>query len=262
MRSLNSLDDIGQRTARLVAGVDGRTGRDVLLTPSIIEHITPSLQYLRDKCRECELGTAASRIEDRIFPRIKVAKMTFEDLLNQISELRLDIDKDLEYRRFIYVQSEKARVLDDMVGQWSDIWARIPCERDVRDATLSYAMGLNTAAVFHSMRVAEAGLRALAKKMKISILDKGKKVPIDYGTWEKVITACNNKIADARKLPGDARKERQLQYYSRAADHCTYMKDIWRNEVSHSRKSYIEPEARAVLDRVHAFMEFFAAGTK
>jgi hypothetical protein len=36
------------------------------------------------------------------------------------------------------------------------------------------------------------------------------------------------------------------------------MKDIWRNDVSHARKSYTETEARAVIDRMRDFMIFAA----
>jgi hypothetical protein len=46
--------------------------------------------------------------------------------------------------------------------------------------------------------------------------------------------------------------------YSDAADHCEFMKDIWRNNVSHTRKAYSDPEAVAVLQRVREFMEFLA----
>jgi hypothetical protein len=37
------------------------------------------------------------------------------------------------------------------------------------------------------------------------------------------------------------------------------MKDLWRNEVMHTRRSYLPDEASAVLQRVADFMKLLAA---
>ena len=79
-------------------------------------------------------------------------------------------------------------MVDGIVGKWGAIWKVIPTsEKDTRDAVETYAFGLNTASVFHCMRVSEFGLRWIAQKLRVKITDKGKVVPIEFGTWEKVI---------------------------------------------------------------------------
>ena len=129
---------------------------------------------------------------------------------------------------------------------------------DIREAGNCLACDNNTAVVFHLMRVAEHGLRSIAKKVGIKLTDKGKPQPIEFATWDKVITAINNKITAARTLPQGPKKTKSLQFYANAAENCTYIRDIWRNEISHTRKSYDDFEAKAVLSRVRDFMRLLA----
>jgi hypothetical protein len=104
------------------------------------------------------------------------------------------------------------------------------------------------------MRVAEHGLRALAKKLRVALTYKGKHQPIEFADWEKMITAIRNKVNTARETFSGKKRAETIQRYSDLADHCSYMKDIWRNEVSHTRKPYVDREALIVLQRVRGFM--------
>jgi hypothetical protein len=120
------------------------------------------------------------------------------------------------------------------------------------------ALEQETACIFHLMRVAEHGIRMLAKKLRVKLTHKGLSHPIEYADWEKVINGAKNKIAKARDLPHGPKRQKQLEIYSDAADHCVFMKDIWRNNISHTRKPYINAEAVGVLERVRDFMRFIA----
>ena len=108
------------------------------------------------------------------------------------------------------------------------------------------------------MRVAEHGLRIIAKKLQIAsaLKHKGHIIPIDHAEWQKVIDAINNKLNKLRLLSAGPKRAAQLEKFSDAGQHCLFMKDIWRNTVSHARKPYNESEAKAALDRVHGFMQF------
>ena len=110
------------------------------------------------------------------------------------------------------------------------------------------------------MRVAEHRLRILAKKMRVSLdlRHKGHIIPIDHAEWQKVITAIKNKLDTIKALPSGPKRTAQLEKLSDAGDHCLFMKDIWRNAVSHARKPYSEPEAKAAMGRVKDFMTFVA----
>jgi hypothetical protein len=112
------------------------------------------------------------------------------------------------------------------------------------------------------MRVSEHGLRRLARRLHVTLTDKGNLHPLEYADWDKLLTAIRNKIIEARKLSKGPRKEKQLQSWSEAGDHCEYMKDIWRNSVSHTRQPYKNSEALGACERVRDFMSFLVRSFK
>jgi hypothetical protein len=105
------------------------------------------------------------------------------------------------------------------------------------------------------MRVCEYGLRAVAVKLEVELTDKGMPQPIEFAVWDKTITACRNKISEIRKLPSGTQKHEELQLDTDIADRAEYIKDLWRNDVSHARRRYQQIEALGVLERVRGFME-------
>jgi hypothetical protein len=128
--------------------------------------------------------------------------------------------------------------------------------REVFDAGNCYAASQYTATVFHCMRVAEFGLRKLAANsfLRVKLMHKNKPCPIEYADWQKVIDAIRSKIARVRRRPVGPKREADLQFFSNAADHCEYMKDIWRNELAHTRRFYNSGEALSVINRVKDFV--------
>ena len=109
------------------------------------------------------------------------------------------------------------------------------------------------------MRVTEYGLRWLARRLKVRLTDKGRRQPLEYADWQKVITECQNQLRTTRQLAKGPKRQERLAKYSRAADHCDYMREIWRNDVSHTRRAYRGTEAEAVIQRVREFMQFLAS---
>ena len=88
---------------------------------------------------------------------------------------------------------------------------------------------LHTAVVFHSMRVAEHGLRVLAKKVRVSLDLRDKKgiVPVEYADWQKMITAFKNKLGKISALPTGPKRGAQLEKYSDAAESlCVYERHL------------------------------------
>ncbi len=177
----------------------------------------------------------------------------------------LNIDKGIEInladRTFMFVPPHRAGYLYD-IGKYE--WATnvfVESVVDVIEATACYAFGRYTASVFHSMRVAEYGLRHVARSMKVTLTHKGKRMPVDHATWGKVIDKIESKIKRIRenKAIGDKR-EQEIAFYSDCAHQCAYLRDIYRNEVSHSGRAYKEAEALGVWGRVNDFMTALASG--
>jgi len=205
--------------------------------------------------------------------------LSFDDSLNhQIEQLQDAIDHDFPYgslwmqigilvdalhdgllqhlrnKKFLFMPHEDV-VFYESTHLFPNLTPRFDdAVSDAREAETAYAVRLYTACVFHSCRVAEHGLRFIAAKLDVDISDKGKVCPIEFGTWEKVLLKIEEKRIDLRKETKSTPLLEQQRYYAEAASHCSHIKDWFRNDVMHSRRSYSESEAMAALSRVAEFM--------
>jgi hypothetical protein len=161
--------------------------------------------------------------------------------------------------RWIRIDARYARVLKD-AHPWGELVSRVfpDADTDIRSAGLSLAVELNTAAVFHLMRVAELGLKWLATQLKVKLRENRKPLPVDEAMWNKIIDGLNSRIKTTRQMTAGPRKRARLEMYAAAAQQCDYMKDIWRNNVSHSHRSYTAREAQTAMKRVRDFMQSLA----
>ena len=243
------------------------SGRDEKVTEKEIQTIVfPILAIARIHAEKAHLQSTMDRVWDNgPFNMASKIGMTYQELKSELIVLRQAIEADLEKRDFVFIHPDKMKLLFEMEDDWSRIWEIIHKSKpDTKEAFYCYALERNTAAVYHSMRVAEFGLRFIAKKVGVKLKDNGKPQPIEHATWNKVIDGIKTKIAAARAMPHGPRRNRNLQFYSNAAENCTYIRDIWRNEISHTRKdfNYNEGEVLGVLIRVRDFMRFLCPPKK
>jgi hypothetical protein len=181
------------------------------------------------------------------------------DIRRDLAAFRKTIEMELQKRRFVYVSAEKSKYFAKEQIFGVEVYDAFPSARtDLAQAGDCLAISLPTACVFHLMRAAEHGLRQLARKMKVTLTHTGKSCPVEFADWEKIIAAIRDKITEARKLSAGPKRQEKLEAYSNAADHCEYMRDIWRNNLAHARREYIDTEAVAAYDRVRDFMIFLA----
>jgi len=154
------------------------------------------------------------------------------DVRREVRAMRKGIEVALGKLQFVYIEPRNAAYFEQDKLYGETVHEKFEDARDdLKDAGNCLAASLPTACMFHLMRVTEHGLRSLAKKLHVQLIHKGKSCPIDFGDWDKVITGIKNKIEDARKLSAGPTKQGKLEMYSSAADHCEYMKDIWRNNL-------------------------------
>jgi hypothetical protein len=176
------------------------------------------------------------------------------DYRTEIRVLRDALKDDLVECHFYHYPRSKLDVLMKFLSAWNGIAEAFPLVKlEALAATDCYALGHNTACVFHIMRVAEYGLRALARERKIQL---PRKKPVDWGTWQELLrelTKEATKIGETAS-PGSA-KDNALSFYSGAISDLNAFKDEYRNQVMHVRKEYDEHQALRSLVKVHAFME-------
>jgi hypothetical protein len=106
------------------------------------------------------------------------------------------------------------------------------------------------------MRIAEHGLRSLAKERRIA-LPKNK--PVEWGTWQDIIKELDKEIEAIGKKKSGAAKDAALEFYSGARADLNGFKDEYRNLVMHVRARYDQHQSLRAMTNVNAFMERLAA---
>jgi hypothetical protein len=231
-----------------------------------IADLEARIKYAKEQCDSIGLGSG----DAAMVPLYNIAadlsraglilnfQINVENIKRDLKTFRQNLEIELSKRKFVLISEhntkyfEQDRLFGDAVYDQFE-----KARQDIKDAGSCLTVGLSTACIFHLMRVAEIGLRHIATKVGVKLTDKGKPQPIEYATWDKVIQGISTEITEARKLPQGPRKSRRLNYFSNAAEQCSYLKE-WRNEVSHTRKRFNEPEALGVMQRVRDFMELLS----
>jgi hypothetical protein len=209
-------------------------------------------------CAEHGFQEARDRIE-----RVAMAlgrDVDASTLLAKLERVNDSLFEAIMDHKFLRIESGRSAYLDAPHLLGEEAAKKFPSAiPEIVGAGNCLALELYGAAVFHLIRVSEHGNRALAKAIGVTLKDKGQDQPIEYAGQDKVITAMNNKLTQARALPHGPQHSAQLAFYSEGAERCLYLKEL-RNEASHARKTYNSDEAFGVLDCVKGFMEFLARG--
>jgi len=167
-----------------------------------------------------DLQAKAKRLWARLVDRNNWRAWTADSVIDALTDLNGDIQKELQKHRFAHLGAGVDEYFENDRLFGSDVYDKFKAARqDVKDAGNCFATGLYTACVFHLMRVAEHGFRLIAKRFNVAITSHGKRIPLEYGTWNEVLTAIRNQFDKARhKVPADAKREARLDYYSDALD--------------------------------------------
>jgi len=182
---------------------------------------------------------------------------TAESIRNELIELQMAIHNELLARKFVMIEKSKADSLEQKNLFGRQVVKAFPsAKNEIRAAGNCLAMDLNTAAVFHLMRTAEFGMRALATHLKVRLKQK----PIEHGGWNELIEQIEKKIRLRRERYDKRRKKNKkelefLKFCRMMADELYIFKEIWRDNTMHSISSYNESEAKGVFDLVRDFMQ-------
>lgn len=178
------------------------------------------------------------------------------DYTADVGELQHRIDDELRRITFGFIPADRVHYFGNENLLDATTRERFPlAAREVFEAGICYAHGCDTACVFHLMRAAEYGLRALAKKLRISFkTKKGASIPIDLQEWGTIIDKIESTIDAMKSLPKGRRKSDDLKFYSEVAKEFRYLKDAWRNHVMHTRTFYDEHQAMSIMAHMQEFL--------
>lgn len=179
-----------------------------------------------------EDGVEAVRDADH-YIRERLDTSTAATILNR---LKGDIFKVLDRRKFIQIAQDRGAFIDPEHPFGEAVSAAYPsAARDLTEASNCFAVECCTAAVFHLMRAAEFGLRAVAADRSVEFADK----PLEDKEWGQILPSLDNKIAALRNRatkdwPSSTVKDRQIRFYSEIASELRGFNDAWRRHVSHA----------------------------
>jgi hypothetical protein len=245
-----TISGIGQICAGLLMETVLRTPCDFedpdgRITEEDIKRTNAMLELVISFATQFELASVQDRVS--VVKRKLDLTMRHGSLANECRVLRETIDFGLKNQLVYRYPREQGELLQRWLKDWEAVLEKFPSAKvDIFAATDLWAMGHFTASVFHSMRILEHGLRALARDVGLSF---------DIQNWQNIIDQIEAAIRGlAKSLPRGSEKNESLQFLSSAAKEFSYFKDGWRNYVSHSKGVYDVYQARGVLEHARSFM--------
>jgi len=210
---------------------------------------------IKEFCKTFELKGSLARAEQ--FSYVLRENVPANNIVeSEIEGLEVAINEELNNRFCAFVPSEKIQFFEQKMLFGDAVFSAFPEAREeIKDAGNCLVADLNTAAVFHLMRVAEVGLRKLAKPFKIKLPHQ-----IEYATWGTVLNAIQTEL-DKKGVRRSPVKEEKLKRYSHLLLEIKAFQHLWRNPVSHLRGSYDPLQAESAFNHVRAFMQNLAEET-
>jgi hypothetical protein len=156
-----------------------------------------------------------------------------------------------------------AKLLLRIEMDWKDVLkakAFPSSRREIETGIDCYALGDHVGCVFHMMRVAELGLRTIARERGItSLVGKKKKAkPIEWGTWQEVFDAIEGQLKVVRQASPGPKRDVALSFYDTALSDLRTLRGLYRDPTMHFREKYDEGEAYSAVFRTKSLMGMLA----
>ena len=209
------------------------------------------VKILHRVCVDNDLATA----EAIISPRRDDPPQTSREL-NILADA---VKAELKVQLYLHVPKEKAQHYDsDAVLSETAQLAFPTAHAELQDASNCYALEQDTASVFHSMRAAEIGLWALARRLEVELPH-----PIEMEQWLVLIDKIDAGIKKLEKTrPKGLEKDADLQFLSDASAHFLSFKNAWRSRTAHPRATFDANTSFKVLNHVRDFFEILTTRLK
>lgn len=177
----------------------------------------------------------------------EATQLTYRKAIDRLGELWRDFRWDVGQRWMFVIPADKYPLFEHGLGTETD-HAFPLAAAEVREAGACLALGRNTASVFHLMRAAEHGLRALAES--VGAVDPA--VPLEYQEWGKVLNAVEQKVESGTKGWGKAEWNNFQAFFNPTIRDYWALKDAVRNVCMHARSggTYNQHEALGIRQRV------------
>jgi hypothetical protein len=170
-----------------------------------------------------------------------------------VDRLRNQIDREISAECFFHYMREDAHLVAAVEKDWADIITAFPSIKPEIVAGIDcFAIGHNTACVFHMMRATEFGLRMIARERGIKTVGRNK--PIEWGMWRDLFQAIEGKLRGIHNAAAGPKREAALQFYEGAVSDLRALQANYRDPTMHFRDSYDRGQAHSAMFRVKSLM--------
>ena len=226
LRALQSVAASFSNHLNIPAGYDELT---------LLNEVRTAVDRIKLDCTEIGLIEALKSI-DRLIGRVDRKTISPEGLGYQLGSLIELIESEGGDRLILSVERVRGDIYASEFEKWNPILEKFPSIEDEHaDAIYCYMADLNTACVFHCMRIAEIGLRALARERRVKM---PRKQVLEWADWQSVLVEIRKKVDAIGNLRRGPSRDAALEFYRGALGEFEAFKDAYRNNVMHTRKRY------------------------
>jgi hypothetical protein len=215
---------------------------------SVVEN---NLQWVHKMCNQHVLSATGDRLA-RIWGMWS-RPITYGALAIELKPLLEALEDDLKKLHFYRYPQHKTIEFLRIPGTWTATLNAFPLIRpEIESGVDCYALEHNAASMFHMMRVAEVGMRALARERQVSF----PRHPIEWAEWENIIDQIESKAKAATATPPMSRgpaRDAARTFYTGAVAQLRAFKET-RNRLMHMRGSFDELDALWAIGQVRDFM--------
>ncbi len=217
----------------------------------LINNSIETLERLVTFCNSLECAEATKYIKDVIDTLRRPVYRNLTRLSHELMGVMRIVQGEAGARWLYYIKKQKYDLRVAETKLWSPVMVKFrSADDDITSALMCYAVDENTACIFHLMRIAELGLRALAKERRVKIPRK----PLEWADWQEILTHLGQKVEAIAKRKRGPTKDAALLFYQGCLGEFGAFKDTYRNMAMHVRKRYDEHEAASALLHVREFM--------
>lgn len=212
------------------------------------ERLLGNLKFVADACSNLLLTRADDRL-GRVLTAVQRGE-SWAQIAQELKVLAEAIDDDIKYEYFYHYPRNKGLLLARVPGDWAAALTAFPsAQKDIEAGVDCYALGHNTACVFHMMRAAEAGLRAIARERGVRTVRR--RTPLEWGTWGDVFTAIETALEGIKQATAGPKKDGALAFYNSALSDLRALQDLYRDRTVHLRaEGYDDGQAQSAMTRV------------
>ena len=197
------------------------------------------------------LGATLSRMAaEELIGHLKSDKLTYVVLHEEVRHLHKYFERHLVSAKLFALHSDDAPFYDQAVTRFGDDVLKVfpLASSEIDEAGKCIALGRAPAAVFHMMRIAEIGLRAVAPLVGITNPNPD---------WGSVVRKVDEEI----KLPKSQQKPSlDYSFLADVSSHMHAVKLAWRNQVMHVDATFSLDNARDIFNAMRALMQHLASG--